>query len=272
MNRQPIYNERRFYRYPMFRVAAILDDAEDTRTALDALERAGVDIAKVNLLTGHEGARVLDRTGRKHGWGARLLRLFQRGAYEGDALEAHERALEEGRNVIFVPVRATRRASGSSRSCVPRVVTTSCTSIHGTSPCRRRAQASGVVSQCRRARWGPGGDDGPVNLRRRHGRPANYADPGPGPHRHPGRGRSSRWPPAATPAQYRLRQHDPACVRADLPQQRAGGTPDPASIRRNSSRGERSSPARWSGSRSTAAVPGRARSARRGGRARRAAR
>jgi ATP phosphoribosyltransferase regulatory subunit HisZ len=104
MNRQPIYNERRFYRYPMFRVAAILDDAEDTRTALDALERAGVDIAKVNLLTGHEGARVLDRTGRKHGWGARLLRLLQRGAYEGDALEAHERALEEGRNVIFVPV------------------------------------------------------------------------------------------------------------------------------------------------------------------------
>ena len=61
-------------------VAAILDDAEDTRTALDALERAGVDAAKVNLLTGHEGARVLDRTGRSHGWGARLLRLLQRGA------------------------------------------------------------------------------------------------------------------------------------------------------------------------------------------------
>jgi hypothetical protein len=33
------------------------------------------------------------------------LRLFQRGAYEGDALEAHERALEDGRNVIFVPAR-----------------------------------------------------------------------------------------------------------------------------------------------------------------------
>jgi hypothetical protein len=103
MNRQPLRNERRFYRYPMFRVAAILDDADDTRTALDGLERAGVDISKVNLLTGQEGARLLDRTGRRHGWGARLLRLLQRGAYEGDALEAHERALEEGRNVIFVP-------------------------------------------------------------------------------------------------------------------------------------------------------------------------
>jgi hypothetical protein len=104
MNTQPLCNERRFYRYPMFRVIAILDHAEDVRTALDALERDGVDVSKVNLLTGQPGARVLDRTGRAHGWGARLLRLFLRGAYEGEALEAHERALEEGRNVIFVPV------------------------------------------------------------------------------------------------------------------------------------------------------------------------
>jgi hypothetical protein len=105
MNRQPLVNEHRFYRYPMFRVAAILDGDEDTRTALDALERQGVDVSKVNLLTGQEGAHVLDRTGRRHGWGARLLRLLQRGAYEGEALEAHDRALEEGRNVIFVPAR-----------------------------------------------------------------------------------------------------------------------------------------------------------------------
>jgi hypothetical protein len=105
IDHQPLRNERRFYRYPMFRVAAILDDADDTRTALDALERAGVDVSKVALLTGREGARVLDRTGRSHGWGARLLRLLQRGAYEGEALEAHEQALDDGRNVIFVPVR-----------------------------------------------------------------------------------------------------------------------------------------------------------------------
>ena len=37
--------------------------------------------------------------------GARLLRLLQRGAYEGEALEAHERALADGRTVIFVPAR-----------------------------------------------------------------------------------------------------------------------------------------------------------------------
>ena len=110
MNTQPLCNERRFYRYPMFRVVAILDHAEDVRTALDALERDGVDVSKVNLLTGQAGARVLDRTGRAHGWGARLLRLFQRGAYEGEALEAHERALEDGRNVIFVPVQGNEES------------------------------------------------------------------------------------------------------------------------------------------------------------------
>jgi hypothetical protein len=112
-NQQPLRNERRFYRYPMFRVAAILDDADDTRTALDALERAGVDVSKVDLLTGQQGARVLDRTGRPHGWGARLLRLLrllQRGAYEGDALQAHEQALEDGRNVIYVPVQGNEES------------------------------------------------------------------------------------------------------------------------------------------------------------------
>jgi hypothetical protein len=64
-----------------------------------------VDVSTVNLLTGEEGARLLDRTGRAHGLRARLLRLIQRGAYEGDALEAHDRALKQGRHVIFVPAR-----------------------------------------------------------------------------------------------------------------------------------------------------------------------
>jgi hypothetical protein len=110
MNRQPIVNERRFYRYPMFRVVAILDSAEEVQAALDALEHDGVEVSKVNLLTGKGGARALDPSGRAHGWGARLLRLFQRGAYEGEAMEAHERALEEGRNVIFVPVQGNEES------------------------------------------------------------------------------------------------------------------------------------------------------------------
>jgi hypothetical protein len=110
MNRQPLLDERRIHRYPMFRVAAILHDADDTRAALDALERDGVDVSRVDLLTGQEGARRPDRSGRAPGWGARLLRLLRRGAYEREALQAHERALAEGCNVIFVPARGNEES------------------------------------------------------------------------------------------------------------------------------------------------------------------
>lgn len=108
---RPHRNENRFYRYPMRRVSAIIDDTADLRTALDALPRAGVDVSKVHVLTGPEGARLLDRGGTGHGLRARLLRLAQRGAYEGNALEAHERALKDGHHVVFVPVRSDEQRS-----------------------------------------------------------------------------------------------------------------------------------------------------------------
>jgi hypothetical protein len=105
MSQQPRRNENRFYRYPMRRVVAVVDDDAGLQVSLDALEQAGVDLTTVNVLSGPEGARLLDRTGTGHGLRARLLRLAQGGAYEGNALEAHERALNDGHNVIYVPVR-----------------------------------------------------------------------------------------------------------------------------------------------------------------------
>jgi hypothetical protein len=111
MRQQPRRNEARFYRYPMHRVAAIINDNAGVQTALHALQQAGVDVTKVNVLSGPEGARLLDRTGTGHGLGARLLRLAQWGAYEGNALQAHERALNDGHHVIFVPVRSDDQRS-----------------------------------------------------------------------------------------------------------------------------------------------------------------
>jgi hypothetical protein len=102
---QPRRNQDRRYRYPMHRVVAIIDDDAGLDTAVDALPKAGVDVAAVDVLSGPEGARLLDATGTAHGWRGRLLRLVQQGAYEGNALEAHERALNEGHHVIYVPVR-----------------------------------------------------------------------------------------------------------------------------------------------------------------------
>jgi hypothetical protein len=104
-------NENRFYRYPMRRVSAIIDDVDRLEVALDALSQTGVDLSKVHVLTGPEGARLLDRSGTGHGLWARLLRRAQWGAYEGNALEAHERALKSGHNVIFVPARSDEQLS-----------------------------------------------------------------------------------------------------------------------------------------------------------------
>jgi len=105
MSEQPRRNEDRFYRYPMRRVVAILDDDASVEVALRGLHQTGVNVSSVNVLSGAEGARLLDRTGTGHGLRARLLRLAQWGAYESTALDAHDRALRSGRDVVFVPVR-----------------------------------------------------------------------------------------------------------------------------------------------------------------------
>jgi hypothetical protein len=110
MTAPPRRNEDRFYRYPKNRVVAVIADDAHLSAALRDLERVGVNMPDVNVLSGEEGARLLDRTGTGHGLRARLLRAFQRGAYEVDALRAHERALQAGQHVVYVPVRDERQA------------------------------------------------------------------------------------------------------------------------------------------------------------------
>jgi hypothetical protein len=104
MAQQPHRNEERFYRYPMKRVAAIIDDGQHLSDALRHLEEAGVDMSGVHVLSGPDGARLLDSSGRRSGLYARILRLLQRTAYEGETLSRHEQALKSGGNVIYVPV------------------------------------------------------------------------------------------------------------------------------------------------------------------------
>ena len=105
MGRQPRVNENRFYRYPMHRVVAIIDDDAQVKAAMQDVQQAGVEVTEVNVLSGPEGAQLLDRAGTQHGFRGRVLRLTQRGAFEGDALQAHERALNNGHQVIYVPAR-----------------------------------------------------------------------------------------------------------------------------------------------------------------------
>jgi len=109
MSGQPRRNEDRFYRYPMHRVVAIMDDDSQVEAVLRELQRVGVEVSAVNVLSGPEGARLLDPSGIDHGLRGRLLRLGQQTTYEIDVLRTHERALQDGRHVIYVPVRDENR-------------------------------------------------------------------------------------------------------------------------------------------------------------------
>jgi hypothetical protein len=104
-NQHPRRNEPRLYHYPMGRVAAIINDDRRLDQAFEGLLQANVKLADVNVLTGAEGIRLLDRRGVRRGLRSRLLRIAQLTAYEGVALDTHEQALREGHHIIYVPVR-----------------------------------------------------------------------------------------------------------------------------------------------------------------------
>ena len=64
---QPRRTERRFYRYPLHRIVAVIDDAPSLGLALADLGAAGYDLSKVNVLNGPQGATLLDPIGVRRG-------------------------------------------------------------------------------------------------------------------------------------------------------------------------------------------------------------
>lgn len=106
---QPHRNEPLFYRYPMQRLVAVLDEEAGVDEALQRLRGIGVDLSAVHVLSGTTGAALLDRRGEEHGLMARLLRLLQWTSSEDDTLEIHDRALRDGGHVLYVPVRGEDR-------------------------------------------------------------------------------------------------------------------------------------------------------------------
>ncbi len=112
------FNVNQFYRYPMNRVAAIFAGLSGVKAALPQLEQAGFDLTGVNVLSGREGARLLDLDGTGHGLLARALRVLQRGgAFEGETLRIHHSALGSDQSVVFVPVRNDRDEQQAAESC-----------------------------------------------------------------------------------------------------------------------------------------------------------
>ncbi len=103
MPSRPHQNEARFYSYPLRRLAAVFDNPTSVDDALSRLRATVEDVSEVYVLSGPEGADLLDRHGRRHGLRGRLLRLLQWTSSEDDSLDVHDRALRSGGHVIFVP-------------------------------------------------------------------------------------------------------------------------------------------------------------------------
>ena len=109
MSGQPHRNESMFYRYPMERLVAVLDDEAAVDEALQQLRSTEVDLSTVQVLSGRTGADLHDSRGEAHALKARLLRLLQRTSSENDVLDVHDQALRDGGHVLYVPVRGEDR-------------------------------------------------------------------------------------------------------------------------------------------------------------------
>ncbi|RBY83821.1 hypothetical protein DQ238_01810 [Geodermatophilus sp. TF02-6] len=109
MDDQPLRNEPGFYRYPAQQLVAVFDDQAATDDALARLRGIGVDLSGVHVLSGVEGAALLDRRGTGHGLRGRLLRVLQWTSSENDTLDLHDQALRGGGHVVYVPVRGEDR-------------------------------------------------------------------------------------------------------------------------------------------------------------------
>ena len=63
----PVSNIDHFRHRPVSELA-VLPDEDAARRVIEDLRGVGVDIDEARVLHGHEGARILDRTGREHGF------------------------------------------------------------------------------------------------------------------------------------------------------------------------------------------------------------
>jgi predicted O-methyltransferase YrrM len=97
----------RYVTYPRGRLYAVLDDPGAASRAVDALVRADVDAARVEVLRGDNAADTLDGTGNKRGIRGRVRRAIEFTLMDqAPDLAWYEAAIRDGRSVIAVRVSA----------------------------------------------------------------------------------------------------------------------------------------------------------------------
>ena len=104
-----------------------------------------MDVTAVEILSGQQGAAILDEHGRYHGLRGRIVRAFQRLGYDEITLEIYDEALRHGDLLLQSPYgrqsEAASRHYSSSTTC-----TTWATS--GTAP--SSSSPSSTRTDCRR--------------------------------------------------------------------------------------------------------------------------
>lgn len=88
--------------FPARRLFALLETDTGVRGALTALA-PHVDPTNVRVLSGEQGIRALDISGRARGLRGRCLRAMQDLAYDRGRLEEHERHLRRGGHLLLIP-------------------------------------------------------------------------------------------------------------------------------------------------------------------------
>jgi hypothetical protein len=100
-----------FLAYPTNKVLGVVDTAAQVRGAITALEEAGYDKDKLEILCGHENSTLVDPDGSEHGLIGRIIRRIQQFSdFEIEHAQVHQEALQSGRFLVGVPARSQEQA------------------------------------------------------------------------------------------------------------------------------------------------------------------
>ena len=102
-----MHNKENFESYPSNKVVAIVDDKYEADEAIHDLSLNGFDESKIDESVGSDGLKFLDPDGRSHGWGTKVVRMWQNLA-QGEEYKYLNRIrdnLKRGHAVVSVPVK-----------------------------------------------------------------------------------------------------------------------------------------------------------------------
>ncbi|CAN5495250.1 hypothetical protein BH24ACT5_BH24ACT5_13430 [soil metagenome] len=83
--------------------------------AISKLEESGVDPDSIYVISGDEGVRRLDPSGRQHGWRGRIVRMTQSITSNGDDLAGVAEYVRNGGVLVSVPARDDEEAATGAR-------------------------------------------------------------------------------------------------------------------------------------------------------------